>query len=83
RAWQVASDRAYELAPHFAVALLLALVGAGALGFFAPVFAFLGGAVGGFLARPRLAARAEALGLAGLVLVGAGLVAFGARILLV
>ena len=75
----VAGDRAYELAPGFVGALVLALVGAGALGFFAPFGAFFGGAIAGFLARPGLAARADALGVAGLVLVGGALLAFGAR----
>ncbi|HET6404442.1 MAG TPA: TlpA disulfide reductase family protein [Candidatus Thermoplasmatota archaeon] len=81
---QAASDRAYEMAPHFAAAVVLALGGAGAGGFFAPLFAFFVGAFGGFWARPRLPhAQAEAAGVAGLALVGLGLLAFGARVLLV
>lgn len=80
--WLEAGDRAYEAAPHFGAALLLALTGAGALGFAAPLAAFFAGA----LASVALAARApepwrERAGLAGLALAGAGLLAFGLRIL--
>lgn len=79
-AWQRYGDRSYELLPHFAAALVLALTTIGALAFFAPLLGFLVGATGGLLSRPRLTQQAqEGLGLAGLVLAGAGLVAFGAR----
>lgn len=79
---QVAGDRAYEMAPHFAGALVLALTGIGAIGFYGPVTAFFVGAIGGLLARGRLSVRqAEALGIAGLALVGVGLLAFGGRVL--
>lgn len=77
-----AGDRAYEMAPHFAGALVLGLTGAGALGFFAPLAGFLAGAAAGHATRERLPERASvAAGLAGLALVGLGLLAFGARIL--
>lgn len=79
---QRAGDRAYEMAPHFAGALVLALTSAGAAGFFAPLFAFLAGAAAGLLTRAQMPERArEALGIAGLALVGLGLLGFGARIL--
>lgn len=78
---QVAGDRAYEMAPHFAATLVMALSGVGALGFFAPLVAFFAGAIAAFFLRARLASRqAEAIGLAGLALVGIGLLAYGARI---
>lgn len=80
---QRASDRAYEMAPHFAGALVLALTTVGAAGFFAPLFGFLAGAAGGLLTRAQMPERTrEWLGVAGLALVGAGLLAFGARIFL-
>lgn len=81
---QRAGDRAYELAPPFAGALVLALQSAGALAFFAPLFAFLAGAAAAYATRERVPARFhDALGLAGLALAGAGLLAFGARVLFV
>lgn len=83
-AFQAASDRAYEMAPHFAAAVVLALGGAGLAGFFAPFAAFFAGAAGGFYARARLPERErEGAGIVGLALVGAGLVLFGARIFFV
>ena len=83
-AFQAASDRAYEMAPHFAAAIVLALSGDGATGFFLPLAAFFVGAVGGFYARARLPEREREIGgLVGLALVGGGLLAFGARVLFV
>lgn len=80
---QRAGDRAYEMAPHFTGALVLALTTVGAAGFFAPLFGFLAGAAGGLLTRAQIPERTrERLGVAGLALVGAGLLAFGARIFL-
>ncbi|HUR68491.1 MAG TPA: TlpA disulfide reductase family protein [Candidatus Thermoplasmatota archaeon] len=82
-AWQRASDRGFELGAGFAGAMLLALVGAGGLGFAAPLLGFFAGALAGYAARARLAPRVqEAVGVVGLALTGAGLLAFGARILL-
>ena len=79
---QRGGDRVYEMAPHFAGALVLALTSFGASGFYAPLFGFLVGAMAGLATRLRIPERPrEALGLMGLVLVGAGLLAFGARIL--
>ena len=77
-----AGDRLYELGPHLAFVVVLGLTGAGAWGFFAPAAGFLLGAALGEAARGRLpAGQREAAGVAGLVLAGLGLLAFGARIL--
>lgn len=77
-----AGDRLYEWAPHLALALVLALSGTGAAGFFAPLAAFGAGAALALAAWPSVPAPTrEPAGLAGLLLAGLGLVAFGARIL--
>lgn len=76
-----AGDRLYEWAPHLALVLVLGLGGAGAWGFFVPLAAFTLGAAWGGVARGRLPERQrEAAGLVGLGLAGAGLLAFGLRI---
>lgn len=78
-----AGDRAYEAAPHFALVLVLGLHGAGAAGFFAPLAGFVAGAAVAVTTREGMPDRARvALGLAGLLLAGLGLLLFGSRILL-
>lgn len=77
-----AVDRAYEAAPHFALTIVLALQGVATLEYAAPVAAFLGGLALGALARPRLPeTNRTTFGLLGLAVAGAGLLAFGSRIL--
>lgn len=78
-----AGDRLYEWAPHLAMALVLGLLATSVAGFFAPAAGFLAGAGLAVWSRGRLpAASTEWVGLTGLALAGAGLLAFGARILL-
>lgn len=80
-AWE-AGERAYEWGPHAAMALVLGLGGAGRVAFFAPALALLAGIALGTALRARLPAPSrDPLGLAGLLLAGLGLLAFGARIL--
>lgn len=78
-----AGDRVYEAAPHFAVALVLALQQTSAIGYALPLGAFLVGALVSTRLVPRLDARTRtSLGLVGLALVGIGLLAFGARLVI-
>ncbi len=83
RPHQVAFDRAYEAAPHFALVLVLGLNGTNALSYFLPVATFLGGAYLATQTGEKVApTRKMFLGLMGLLLAGLGLVLFGSRILL-
>lgn len=75
-------DRMYEGAPHFMLATVLALQETSAVGFFAPLTAFVIGLAGSTaIGRGLPRAQRNAAGLAGLALVGAGLVVFGMRII--
>ncbi|HEX2022875.1 MAG TPA: TlpA disulfide reductase family protein [Candidatus Thermoplasmatota archaeon] len=78
-----ALDRAYEGAPHLALAVVLALQQPAGEGFALVVGAFLLAAAAGVALRLRVPeARRLALGMWGLVLAGLGLLAFGSRIFL-
>lgn len=82
--FQRGGDRFYELGPAFAGALVMALLGIGAIGFFAPLAGFFAGAAAGFHNRERVPERyREWLGVLGLLLAGAGLLVHGSRILAV
>lgn len=77
-----AGDRAYEAAPQFALALVLSLGSTTLWGFAAPFVGLLAGYAAATATRAQVPERArDALGLLGLGLAGAGLLAFGAQIL--
>ena len=75
-------DRAYEAAPHFALALVLGLSTTGALAYATVILGFLLGFASGTMLRRKLPEKATITpGLVGLTLVGVGLLVFGSRIL--
>lgn len=79
-----AGDRLYESMPHFALALVFGLQGIGPVAFFAPIAGFLVGAGVAVATRDQVPDEWRArLGVAGLVLAGLGLGAFGVRFVLV
>ena len=81
-AWAT-GDRLYEGAPHFTLALALALSATSTLAFAAPLAGFLAGAAASIALRDKVPAPARVwLGLAGLALVGFALVRFGAPLVL-
>ncbi|HWH07768.1 MAG TPA: TlpA disulfide reductase family protein [Candidatus Thermoplasmatota archaeon] len=83
RAWLAPLDRAYEAAPHFALAVVLGLQTTDVLGFAAPVAAFVLGLAAGVAGRDAVPPETRtAAGLVGLAIAGAGLLLFGSRVLL-
>lgn len=84
RKWLAPLDRAYEAAPHFALAVVLGLQTTDLVGFAAPVAAFVLGLVAGTAGRDAVPPDARATaGLVGLAIAGVGLLTFGARVLFV